>query len=108
MKKIKKALLTIGMLCLASVSCIAITACGDTSDSENNATYTYVFNTNGGGEISNVTVDSGAEYVLPIPERAGYAFEGWYTNADFTGEAVKKAVGRITRSGRSYRRSPWS
>ena len=94
MKKIKKALLTIGMLCLASVSCIAITACGDTSDSENNATYTYVFNTNGGGEISNVTVDSGAEYVLPIPERAGYAFEGWYTNADFTGEAVKKAVGQ--------------
>ncbi|MBE6779334.1 MAG: hypothetical protein E7545_00005, partial [Ruminococcaceae bacterium] len=28
---------------------------------------------------------------LPTPEKTGYSFEGWYSNADFTGAKVEKA-----------------
>ncbi|MCM1035141.1 MAG: Ig-like domain-containing protein, partial [Paludibacter sp.] len=29
-----------------------------------------------------------APYTLPVPTREGYTFEGWYDNAEFTGEAI--------------------
>jgi len=49
----------------------------------------YVFNTMGGASISDVEVDLGAEYTLPIPEqREGFLFEGWYTTETFDGFPV--------------------
>lgn len=45
-----------------------------------------VLNTNGGTVKSNSTTD--AKTGLYIPEKTGYTFDGWYENADFTGEAV--------------------
>ena len=32
----------------------------------------------------------GTKTVLPIPERTGYRFRGWYTDSDFTGTAVSE------------------
>lgn len=91
MKKIKKALLTVGVLCFAGVSAIAMGSCKD--DGKGGAkSYVYKFNTNGGVEISNATVKAGDAYVLPTPEREGYSFEGWYTDAEFTGEPVTEVI----------------
>lgn len=46
------------------------------------------FITNGGTDISTVTVKNKTDYTLPTPLREGYEFVGWYTNSDCTGDAV--------------------
>jgi len=52
--------------------------------------YTVTYNTNDGimPEIysSNYTVEAG--FTLPVPSRALYNFDGWYTKEDFSGEKV--------------------
>ena len=45
--------------------------------------------TNGGSFAENTTFEEGK---LATPEKAGYTFDGWYENADFTGEAVTTPV----------------
>ena len=79
MKNLKKILLVAGLTCLVGVSSAALASCKEGAES-----YTCVFNTNGGNAIANVTLEKGAELTLPIPEREGYTFEGWYTNPEFT------------------------
>lgn len=49
--------------------------------------------TNGGTFAENATFEEGK---LATPEKAGYTFDGWYENADFTGEAVTTPVQRKT------------
>ena len=55
------------------------------------ATYTISYTLNGGSNPSSAptsyTVSSGTVY-LPTPTRTGYTFDGWYTNASFTGYSV--------------------
>lgn len=87
MKNLKKILLVAGLTCLVGVSSAALASCKEGAES-----YTCVFNTNGGNAIANVTLEKGAELTLPIPEREGYTFEGWYTNPEFTGEPVTTLV----------------
>ena len=42
-------------------------------------TYTVHFDTNGGSACADITVTFGQPYgMLPTPEKAGYAFAGWY------------------------------
>ena len=50
--------------------------------------------TNGGVFAENTTFEEGK---LATPEKAGYTFDGWYENADFTGEAVTTPV-----TGKTY------
>lgn len=80
----KKFLLTLSLILMGAVSFV-IASCSGTN------TVLYSFETNGGTAIESVTKNAGEEYVLPEPTREGYAFEGWYLNADFGGEAVEKA-----------------
>ena len=50
---------------------------------------TYVLN---GGTMENPSNDSyyeGIMYKLSTPTKAGFEFEGWFSNSDFTGTAVK-------------------
>ena len=54
--------------------------------------FTLSFETNGGAAIASVQLDKGAEYDLPAAERTGYEFDGWYLNADFTGEKTTKVT----------------
>ncbi len=43
-----------------------------------------IFNTNGGGTISTKYVESGGILTTPtVPVKTGYAFGGWYSDADF-------------------------
>lgn len=50
------------------------------------STYTLTFDTNGGSKIDSVTKASGATIDLAgyIPTRAGYDFDGWYSDAKLT------------------------
>ena len=84
MKKIRKCLLTLGMVVCGGLACLSTAACGNTAK--------YVFQTNGGAAIETVEVEAGTSYTLPTPQREGYAFGGWYTNADFSGEPVTTVV----------------
>lgn len=38
-----------------------------------------VFDENGGSEVNDISENSGAAITLPVPERSGYVFAGWYT-----------------------------
>ncbi len=52
------------------------------------ATYSITYHLNGGAVISPGSYTYGTGLVLPIPTRNGYAFGGWYDNANLTGSAV--------------------
>ena len=86
MRKIKQICLTFIFACFMGALTLAGAACGDDKQ------ITLSFNVNGGASISDVKLDAGESYVLPTPEREGYSFEGWYTNAEFSGEAVTEVV----------------
>lgn len=45
--------------------------------------YTIDFDSNGGSEVQEIVVTKNETYgELPIPEREGYVFKGWYNDAD--------------------------
>lgn len=92
MKKFKRILLTMGLTVLSALSLAGLSACKEDEKIE------YSFNTNGGTAIENVEVGKGDTYTLPVPEREGYAFEGWYTSENFSGEPVTSVVaeGNVT------------
>ena len=46
--------------------------------------YTLAFETNGGAALGSEQVKYGAALSLPTPSRAGYQFDGWYSNDDLT------------------------
>ena len=62
------------------------------------------FETNGGSAIAAVKVEKETEYVLPTGTvREGYAFAGWYDNAELSGSAVEK----ITVKGKAKYYAKW-
>ncbi len=53
-------------------------------------TYTLTFVTNGAAEIAPITAEAGEAITPPAdPEKEGAVFDGWYTSADFSGDAVE-------------------
>lgn len=50
--------------------------------------YTVSYNTNGGNAIDNQTVMGGGSVTLATPTRDGYVFDGWYEEADFSGDKL--------------------
>lgn len=65
------------------------TACAFAAGCANKNTVNISFEVNGGVAIADVKKQSGEEYTLPVPERNGYEFEGWYLTVDFSGEPVE-------------------
>ncbi len=86
----KKFLVTLSLLLVGS-TCLVLGAC-------NSKKVQISFDTDGGTAISSVKLDKGANYELPVPEKSGYEFEGWYNSEDLTGEAVTsvKVTGNAT------------
>ncbi len=82
-RKKRLSVAVLGILAIGAVSGLA--ACKDDK-------IKYSFNTDGGVAIGSVSIGKGKEYELPIPVKEGYAFEGWYTNANFEGEPVTTVV----------------
>ncbi len=81
MKKMRKGLALVLMTALA-VLCFAIAACA--------GGITFKFETNGGNAIASMKVTKGEEVTLPVPEREGYSFEGWFEDAECTGDPVSE------------------
>lgn len=79
MKCWKKRILLLFATVLAAV-CLVLAACG--------STVKLTFETNGGPEVAAVEIEKGTEHTLPTPEREGYSFEGWYSDAEFSGSPV--------------------
>lgn len=78
----KKFLTALALMFVGSFS-LALAACAG-----NGNKIQVSFDVNGGTEISTVQLDKGEEYTLPVPERDGYEFEGWYVSGEFTGSTV--------------------
>ena len=86
MSKLKKVLLTVATSLLVSISLLFFISCNKSTGTAN---VKYTFNNGDGPAIESVSVPKGNDYELPAPPaREGYSFEGWYTSADFSGEAV--------------------
>ena len=91
MKKSVKILLLAMLTALVSITFVFISGCGKKSGNSGNKSE-LSFELNGGIGVEDVTVDNGEEFELPIPTYEGYIFDGWYTNAQFTGSPVEKVV----------------
>lgn len=80
---VRKAWLSaVSLMFLLVVSLFAV-ACGK-------KTYTLTFVTNGGTEIPSITAEAGAEITPPAdPSKQDCVFEGWFTEAEFSGTAVE-------------------
>ncbi len=85
MKNSKRNIWTL-ILLLSSALCLIFAACGGGG-------VKLTFETNCDVTVEAMTAEEGQEVELPVPaEREGYSFEGWYENADFSGEPVQKVV----------------
>lgn len=83
----KKNLIIAMFIALISISFCVSGCAGKQGDTEKNAsTYTVTFVTNGGSSIVPLKVDKGSYCILPAPTREGYVFNGWFENAELTGE----------------------
>lgn len=63
---------------------IFLAACG------NNVTLT--FHTDGGSGADKITAERGTSVELPVPEKAGFLFAGWYLSEDLTGTAYTGTI----------------
>ena len=60
---------------------------GETGGDSTTAPMVVTFNSNGGSNVANQTINSGALATKPAsPTKAGYTFVGWYTNSELTDE----------------------
>ena len=64
-------------------------------------TYTITYNLNGGkqGEGAKTRFDVETSFELPIPNKAGYEFGGWYENSTFSGNRID-AINLETRGNK--------
>lgn len=53
---------------------------------------TLSFECNGGAPLQSFTADVGGELSLPTPTKEGFVFDGWYTDAAFTGTRYEGTV----------------
>ena len=87
MRQLRKTLKGL-LLSVALCSALAFgVACKDEEGS-----ITLKFDVDGGVAISDVTAEKGETVTLPIPEKTGYKFEGWYLSENFEGLPVEEVV----------------
>ena len=87
MKNIKKAL-AVAMLTATACATVALgISCKKKEESA-----TLRFEGVEGTTISNIETTKGEELTLPVPEKEGFKFEGWYTNPNFEGNPVTSLV----------------
>lgn len=76
------------VILIASTVCLMSSCSRD--DNNNNVTITFV--TNGGNEISSITLKRGEELALPTAEKDGRVFADWYYDENFTSVCPKKII----------------
>lgn len=84
MKKIKR------FLCVAMFVTLSFaTLCFSAACAEKKASYTFMSD---GVTYDTQKIAEGTEYTLPIPEKEGYKFLGWYQSENFEGEAITSII----------------
>ncbi len=84
MRRTRKIIVIIAAIAALFSAFMFVAACGEDEPTR----YTLTFSVD--GEVTRVTAKAGEAVDAPAdPEKAGYIFNGWYTNKDFTGEAVE-------------------
>ena len=91
MKKIKKNLLLTALLGATLFSAGLFSACEDD-------VVVHTYETNGGVSIAAKELEIGAQYTLPTPTRAGYEFDGWFLNPEFSGNAVTQVTANAAQT----------
>lgn len=84
MNKFKKIILTAAL----AVTALSVTAFSAGCNKDTEKKFSLSFETNGATAISAESATEGSKYTLPKPEREGYEFVGWYTDASFSGSPV--------------------
>lgn len=87
MNKLKRIMLLVFSLTIALSLALVAGGCKGKDKTEK---VSITFETNGGAAIAKEEVEKGSEYTLPEPTKEDGEFEGWYLNADFSGEKVEK------------------
>lgn len=76
----KRRLVVFALALLACLSLLSLGACAKS--------YTVSFETNGGTAIQSVKVKENESYILPVPVKDDFVFDGWYLDSAFKGESV--------------------
>lgn len=79
MKKSKKIMLTALTAVFMAVMSLFMISCG-----KNTVKFSFVTG-DGATQIETQSVKIGEDFVLPVPVKDKYGFDGWYLNADFSG-----------------------
>ena len=81
----KKLFTIIIIVTIIFIPCVTVNALE--SSTETNEQYNVYFNTNGGSEIADQTLDSNDKVTEPLdPTKTGYRFLGWYSDEELTNE----------------------
>ena len=86
-KNIFKALSAIVLICTLILTMSVFTSCK--KDDKDSTKYEVAFESNGGTTYYSIRGVEGDNIVLPVPEREGYEFAGWYASADFSGDKLE-------------------
>lgn len=86
MKKFDRIYKTVAIVSALAMTVGSLTACSP--NSQGGSDYTIAFNSNGGATIEDLTFKAGDNVSLPVPERPGYTFAGWYSNEMLTGNPL--------------------
>ncbi len=71
------------VLLMVIITLFLLASCGDSVDVENKK-YSVTFIENGGTEVEDIQdIEVASSVQLPITERIGYVFDGWYTSQKF-------------------------
>jgi uncharacterized repeat protein (TIGR02543 family) len=89
----------IGITFLAVILLLSLfAACGGNEP----ATYTITFHSEGGSVIDPITFTPGENVVLPVPEKEGKVFQGWYNNANLTGNPFNNILNNASKGNKEF------
>ncbi len=86
------------LFALAFALTLVLALCGAACSNEIKLT----FETNGGTPAEEIVAEAGGEVTLPKTTKTGFAFDGWYTQKDFSGERYEGTVPSPEKSTKYY------
>ncbi len=100
----KKVLISLCVLCVLLCGTATLTACGE----DEVPRYTVTLDANGGEcAAEEYVVQAGEAYSLPVPEKAGYEFLGWYEGETARTDRYGRAAARYDYAENKTFRAEW-
>ena len=80
-----------GLLVVTVIILFMLIACSNTTE------FIITFDSNGGSKVENISYDGKQKITLPNnPTKEGYTFNGWFNNANFTGDSITEITSDTT------------